>query len=71
MVGGVLRICLDQARFVRWRTSLNKEMLVVGGIGGKTTHPAAHSPTNQHLPTCTDPPMQGRLTVTAIIIQQL
>ena len=57
-----------QARFVRWRTSLNKEMLVVGVGGGKATYPATHSPTNQHPPTCTHlHTMQGRLTVTAIL----
>ena len=35
------------ARFVRRRTSFNKEMLVVGGVGDvETTHPATHTPTN-------------------------
>ena len=45
------------ARFVRWRTTFNKGMLVVGGVGGgKTTHPVTQSPTNQHSPTCTPQP---------------
>ena len=50
-------------------------MLVVGGVGGgKTTHPATHSPANQHPLTCTHPPtMQDlfadahRLAVIAIL----
>ena len=66
VLGAVVCIYLDkvfarQARFVRWRTSLNKEMLVVGGVGGgKTTHPTPHLLTNQHPPTCTHLPMKGR-----------
>ena len=34
--------------------------MVEAGGGGKTMHPATHSPTNQHPLTCTHPPtMQG------------
>ena len=80
VVGGVVRIYLDHGvRLPRKDCSLkhivNKEMLVVDGVsGGKTTHPATHSPTNQRSPIGTHPPtMQGLfadvhpLTVTAIL----
>ena len=64
------------ARFVRRRTSFNREMLVVGGVGGG--NPATHSPTNQHPSTYTYPPtIQGlfadahRLTVTAVLTRMV
>ena len=44
-----------QVRFVRWRTSLNTETLVVGGVGvvsRRTQHPTPHQskPTDQYPP---------------------